>query len=171
MARNYAGRKIKPAGGFELWAWYFMRISGLVLVFLSLGHLFIVHIVYNVETINYAFVADRWAAPRTGYLWRLYDLALINLAVFHGFNGLRQILDEYVTRPGRRVAVHTLIWVATTVLIAIGSYAILMFQRDEAYIRQHPRVSETNDQAVARAPGSVGQNVQVAGRPVRREAP
>ena len=168
MARNYAGRKIKPAGGFELWAWYFMRISGLVLVFLSLGHLFIVHIVYNVETINYAFVADRWAAPRTGYIWRLYDLALINLAVFHGFNGLRQILDEYVTRPGRRVAVHTLVWAATIVLIGMGSYAILMFQRDEAYIRAHPRVTETNDGAVARGPAPAGD---AAVRLGRRELP
>ena len=42
-------RHLKPAGGFELAAWYFMRISGLVLVFLALGHLFITHILNNVE--------------------------------------------------------------------------------------------------------------------------
>src|SRR4051794_7342083 len=147
MARSEMGRRVKPAGGFELWAWYFLRISGLVLVFLALGHLFIVHILFNVETTNYAFVADRWAAPRTGFLWRLWDLAMVVLAVFHGFVGLREILDEYVVRPARRTLAHTLIWVATTVLIGMGSYAILMFEPDSAYISQHPRITETNADA------------------------
>src|SRR3954466_15687399 len=109
MARSTAGRRVKPAGGFELWAWFFMRISGLILVFLALGHLFITHILNNVENINYYFVATRWADPKTGVIWRLWDLTMINLAVFHGFNGLRQILDEFIVRPGRRAVAHTLI--------------------------------------------------------------
>ena len=103
MARSESGRRVKPSGGFELGMWFFMRISGLILVFLALGHLFITHILNNVETINYYFVATRWGDPKTGVLWRLWDLTLINLAVLHGFNGLRQVLDEYVIRPNRRV--------------------------------------------------------------------
>jgi succinate dehydrogenase / fumarate reductase membrane anchor subunit len=134
MARDSYGRAVRPAGGFELQAWYFMRISGLILVFLALGHLFITHILNNVENINYFFVATRWADPRTGVIWRLWDLTMINLAVLHGFNGIRQVLDEYVTRPGRRVIAHTLIWSAATFLIGIGTYAILMFQKDTGYI-------------------------------------
>ncbi|WP_422930955.1 succinate dehydrogenase hydrophobic membrane anchor subunit [Singulisphaera sp. PoT] len=130
------GRRVKPAGGFELSAWYFMRISGLILVFLSLGHLFITHILNNVENINYYFVASRWADPKTGVVWRIWDLTMINLAVLHGFNGLRQILDEYINRPGRRVIVHTLIWTAATFMIGIGTYAILMFQKDEQYLEE-----------------------------------
>lgn len=129
-------RHLKPAGGFELAAWYFMRISGLVLVLLALGHLFITHILHNVETVNYEFVANRWADPKTGVLWRLWDLTMINLAVLHGFNGLRQILDEYVIRRNRRVLVHTLIWCSVIVLTTIGSYAILMFEKDQNYLDQ-----------------------------------
>ena len=49
MARSESGRRVKPSGGFELAAWFFMRISGLILVFLALGHLFITHILNNVE--------------------------------------------------------------------------------------------------------------------------
>src|SRR3954449_11857343 len=134
--RKMASRRVKPAGGFELKWWYFMRISGLVLVFLALGHLFITHILNNVENINYYFVSTRWGDPKTGVIWRLWDLTMINLAVFHGFNGLRQVLDEYVIRPGRRVVVHTLIWTFTIALIGVGTYAILMFQEDKEYLRE-----------------------------------
>jgi succinate dehydrogenase / fumarate reductase membrane anchor subunit len=136
MARAAYGRHVKPAGGFELQAWYFMRISGLILVFLALGHLFITHIQNNVENINYFFVANRWADPKTGVFWRLWDLTMINLAVLHGFNGIRQVLDEYVTGPGRRVFAHTLIWSAAILLIGIGTYAILLFQKDTDYLKQ-----------------------------------
>ena len=136
MARASYGRHVKPAGGFELQAWYFMRISGLFLVFLALGHLFITHILHNVETVNYEFVANRWADPKTGVFWRLWDLTMINLAVLHGFNGIRQVLDEYVTRASARVVAHTLIWTGAIFLIGIGSYAILMFQPDTGYIDQ-----------------------------------
>jgi succinate dehydrogenase / fumarate reductase membrane anchor subunit len=155
MASNLAGRKVKPSGGFELWAWYFMRISGLILVFLALGHLCITHILNNVENINYYFVATRWADPTTGVLWRLWDLTMINLAVFHGFNGLRQVLDEYVTRAGRRVFVHTLIWSAMTALMVIGTYAILMFQQDKEYIQRWKAERERRVVAAAAlAPGT-----------------
>ena len=135
-AAQYGGRRVKPGGGFELAAWFFMRISGLLLVFLALGHLFITHILNNVESINYAFVATRWGNPKTGYLWRLWDLTMINLAMIHGFNGLRQVLDEYVVRPGRRVVAHTLIWMSCIFLIGLGSYAIILFQEDAAYIKK-----------------------------------
>lgn len=129
-------RHVKPLGGFELVAWFFMRISGLLLVFLALGHLFITHILNNVENINYEFVSNRWADPKTGVIWRLWDLTMINLAVLHGCNGLRQVLDEYVVRRNRRVLAHTLIWSAAIFLMGIGTYAILLFQKDQDYINQ-----------------------------------
>lgn len=129
-------RHVKPLGGFELAAWFFMRISGLALIFLALGHLFITHILNNVENINYEFVSNRWADPTTGVVWRLWDLAMINLAMLHGFNGLRQVLDEYVVRRNRRVVMHTLVGSAAVFLMGIGTYAILMFEKDQDYINQ-----------------------------------
>jgi succinate dehydrogenase / fumarate reductase membrane anchor subunit len=152
VAQHLAGRRVKPSGGFELRVWYFMRISGLALVLLALGHLVIVHILYNVETINYAFVADRWDAQGTGPFWRLWDWSMVVLAVIHGMNGLREILDEYVVRPGRRVAMHTFIWVLATVLVGMGTYAIIMFKADQSYIDRHPRIAVPNAVAAANAP-------------------
>jgi succinate dehydrogenase / fumarate reductase membrane anchor subunit len=137
MAARSIGRRLKPSGGYELFMWYFMRLSGLALVFLAVGHLFIMHILNNVETINYAFVASRWTAPRTGWIWRLWDISLISLAVIHGFNGLRQVLYEYLNAGGRIIA-GTITWVLTLVFILGGGYSILMFVPDRAHIKQHP---------------------------------
>jgi succinate dehydrogenase / fumarate reductase, membrane anchor subunit len=151
-------RHLKPVGGFELTAWFFMRISGLLLVFLALGHLFITHILNNVETVNYAFVANRWGDPKTGVFWRLWDLTMINLAVLHGGNGLRQVLDEYVIRPGKRVLTHTLIWMGAIFLMMIGTYAIMMFQKDEAYINSHKKAMLGGQVVRAQAAGAAAVN-------------
>jgi succinate dehydrogenase / fumarate reductase membrane anchor subunit len=152
------GRRVKPAGGMELRLWYFMRISGLVLVLLALGHLFITHILNNVETVNYIFVANRWANPRTGVFWRLWDLTMILLAVLHGGNGLRQVLDEYVTSPSRRVWVHTLIWSGTFLLMGIGTYAILLFQENKEYIKRF-RAAQGGTVVARSASGPVAPNI------------
>ncbi len=153
-------RHLKPAGGFELAAWFFMRISGLLLVFLALGHLFITHILNNVENINYEFVANRWADPRSGFIWRLWDLTMINLAVLHGANGLRQILDEYVIRPGRRVTTHTLIWTGAIFLMVLGTYAIIMFEKDQAYINSN-RSRKQGELIKLEAPAGPGPVISV----------
>jgi succinate dehydrogenase / fumarate reductase membrane anchor subunit len=133
-----------------------MRISGLLLVFLALGHLTITHLINNVEVINYEFVANRWANPRTGVIWRLWDLAMINLAVLHGFNGLRQIAWEYVASPGARKAASTLIWASCIALIGIGSYAILNFQKDQDYLDRfhaaNPKLARPATDGAARPP-------------------
>ena len=154
MAARSMGRRIKPGGGYELFMWYFMRISGLALVFLAVGHLFIMHILNNVETINYAFVADRWTAPRTGWIWRLWDASLISLAVIHGFNGLREVLYEYLG-GGARVVAGTLTWALTFLFIGAGGYSILMFQPDEAHIKAHPlKIERITGPPVVSAPAS-----------------
>jgi hypothetical protein len=76
--------------------------------------------------------------------------------VLHGFNGLRQILHEWVVRPGARKIVGTLIWSACIGLIGIGSYAILNFRRDEDYLRRfreaNPEVAAAAEAGLARAP-------------------
>ena len=87
----------RPVGGGELWLWLFMRISGLILMVLALGHLVIMHLLgTGAERINFGFVAVRWASP----FWRTWDWMLLMLALVHGINGLRNITLDYVTRAG-----------------------------------------------------------------------
>lgn len=122
------GARPRPTGGFELWAWVFMRVSGLLLLGLALGHLAIMHLLTSVEQINYAFVATRFA--KLG--WRVYDLVLLALALLHGLNGLRTILDDYLHAPrARRVALVLLSGLGVT-LLALGAWVIIAFEPVEA---------------------------------------
>ena len=118
------GGRVRPESGLELYAWLFMRVSGILLLLLALGHLALMHLVHSVEEINYAFVAARWANP----LWRLYDWFLLTLALVHGFNGLRVVIDDYVRRPGLRLAGQVSVYVLTVFFLVAGTLVIILFQ-------------------------------------------
>lgn len=115
----------RPArGSFELWSWYYFRVSGVLLVFLAFGHMAIMHLINSVDMIDYAFVAERWQTVG----WRIYDWLLLALALTHGQNGLRIMIDDYVrSRPARTLA-HTANWVVLFVFLAIGTLTIATFQ-------------------------------------------
>jgi succinate dehydrogenase / fumarate reductase membrane anchor subunit len=120
---NGLGRE-RPAGGFELYAWFFMRISGIVLLGLALGHLVIMHITNSVDHIDYQFVAARYRTP----FWRTYDLVMLWLALLHGLNGLRTVIDDYVQTKSWRLISLSCLWVVGLVFLVLGSLVILTFQ-------------------------------------------
>ena len=122
LASSYS--TTKPSGGFELWSWLFMRISGLVLLGLALGHLVIMHLINTVDVIDYDFVAGRYA----GWFWRGYDLTMLVLAMLHGLNGVRILIDDYVHPPRwRRFAIGAL-YLIGGVFLGIGVVAVVCFQ-------------------------------------------
>ncbi len=118
-----AGGRVKPGSGLELYTWFFMRVSGILLLVLALGHLVIMHLIHNVDEVNFAFVAGRWANP----LWRLYDWLLLMLALLHGFNGLRVMVDDYIRAAGWRIVILACIYGGTVFFLIAGSLAIITF--------------------------------------------
>jgi succinate dehydrogenase / fumarate reductase, membrane anchor subunit len=121
-AHNSYGARVIPAGGFELAAWWFMRVSGLVLVILALGHLAIMHLINHIDDVNYAFVVARWKTP----FWRTYDWVMLSLALLHGLNGARVIADDYA-KGGWRIFWQSAIWVLGLVLFGLGSMVLFTF--------------------------------------------
>ncbi|HEY8202325.1 MAG TPA: succinate dehydrogenase [Actinomycetota bacterium] len=107
-----------------MWSWLFMRISGVLLVLLVLGHLAIMHVLGGgVERVNFDFVAARWH----GMFWRTYDWLLLMLAIVHGANGARVVIDDYVHRDGWRALLKTTLLVATFVFLVLGTFVIVTF--------------------------------------------
>jgi succinate dehydrogenase / fumarate reductase membrane anchor subunit len=109
---------------FELYGWLFMRLSGVVLVVLVLGHLLIQLVLDGgVTKVGFAFVAGRWASP----FWQGWDLVMLWLAMLHGGNGLRTVINDYAERPTTRIWLKTLLFTATAFTIILGTLVIFTF--------------------------------------------
>lgn len=108
---------------FEVLSWYFMRLSGAVLLLVAVMHLLIMHVWYGVDAINYSFIVGRWASP-----WiQLYDMALLLFALLHGVNGTRWVIDDYVHSRGWNVALKSLLTVLAIIFFIMGAQVILTF--------------------------------------------
>ena len=108
----------------EVWWWFFMRISGVILIFLVLIHVYVMHLIDGgVERVDFAFVAERW----NNVGWKTFDWLMLFLGLLHGVNGLRIVIDDYVHRPGVRTAIKGTLYGLATVLMIMGTAVVVSF--------------------------------------------
>jgi len=107
----------------EKWGWIYMRASGVLLVVLIFGHLFY-NLVFpgKVSILDWAFVAGKLANP----FWIVWDSLLLWLALIHGANGMRTLVNDYA--HGRfRTALLWALGASTVVLLVLGSLVLWTF--------------------------------------------
>ena len=108
----------------EKWGWIYMRASGVVLVVLIFGHLFVNLVAgEGVKAIDFAFVAGKLADP----FWVVWDTLLLWLALIHGANGMRTLVNDYATNPTLRRILLGAILVSTAALLILGTLVIYTF--------------------------------------------
>lgn len=115
----------KPTrSNYEMYAWLFMRLSGVLLVVLVLGHL-LINIVLGdgISQVDFAFVAGKWASP----FWQVWDLTMLWLAMLHGTNGVRTIINDYAERTATRLWLKLGLYTAFTVTVVLGTLVIFTF--------------------------------------------
>jgi len=126
--RGLAGPLLTQRSRLDQILWAFMRISGILILPLVFGHLAIMHVIEGVFSINQggtglaaSFVAGRWV-----YLgWRIYDAALLALALTHGFNGLRIVFNDYAHHPTVRRGLTWAVVAGCAALIILGALALI----------------------------------------------
>jgi succinate dehydrogenase / fumarate reductase, membrane anchor subunit len=125
-----AARAMPEGSGTERFWWYFMRISGLLLVLLALGHMFIMHVLVELTggEINFAFVQSRWGTP----FWRIYDLLLLLLAFVHGANGARVVIADWVANRTARSLLIGILLVLSGIWLVLGIAVIAFFDPSTA---------------------------------------
>ncbi len=114
----------RPTGDFEMYSWWFMRISALMMVALVGIHLVYMHLVLGVDAIDYDVIAARWQSP----FWRIYDLFMLVFAWLHGANGLRIVLDDYIHSQAWRTLLKSLLYLLVFLIIVLGAYVIFTFK-------------------------------------------
>lgn len=115
--------KIPAKIRFERYAYLFMRLSGIALLLLAVGHMLIQHVLNSVHNLTLQFVATQW----NSWGWKTYDMGLLVFAAVHGFNGLRNVLEDYIHNDAvmRVVNVFLLVFLILSIgwsLVAIATF-------------------------------------------------
>ena len=82
--------------------WYFQRITGGLLLVLLAMHFWVEHFMtapVRRGDLTFQVIASRISNP----LWQAIDIGFLLVALFHGLNGLRNIILDY-GRLGKRAA-------------------------------------------------------------------
>lgn len=116
-------RTVSVQSNFERFAYLFMRMSGIALLILAVGHMMIQHVLNSTANLSLQFVAEQWNT----WGWKAYDMLLLAFAIPHGVNGLRNVLEDYVHNEStiRVINIVLAIFVVATVIwagIAIASF-------------------------------------------------
>ena len=116
-----AGRARPQRSGFELGVWYLMRLTGLALFVLALGHFSITHFIFDPATQTAQWIVDdRWGSV----LWRTVDWLMLTMVVLHSFLGVRTVVQDYTT-GGARTALTMLLYLTGIALFLMGTIAVM----------------------------------------------
>jgi len=110
-------------GNFEVYSWFFMRITGLLLIFFALYHLFWWNLVVGVDHLDSELVMQRWTNP----FWRLFNVGLVSFAMLHGLNGARYSIEDYIRSPARQTAVKAVVYTIVLASLVVAIFALLTF--------------------------------------------
>ena len=131
----------RPAGsagftipGADRLIWYFMRVSGVLLIVLVGGHLFITHFLNVPSDTTFSFVAARWANP----YWRTFDWLMLMLALWHGVLGLRYSIQDYLRSSSARIVAQGIMWALGIVFLALGTITVFTFDAAAAEANAGP---------------------------------
>lgn len=116
-------RRVQLERNTERYFWLFMRLSGVAMLILAVGHMVIQHIVNSSANLTIQFVAAQWSS----WGWKAFDILLLWMAIPHGIRGLYNVLADYIHNPGlmRLIGGLGLIFVIATVIWA--TIGIILF--------------------------------------------
>ncbi|GAA1145064.1 succinate dehydrogenase hydrophobic membrane anchor subunit [Nesterenkonia lutea] len=113
------------SSSFEMAGWVFMRVSGAALVLLIFVHLFVNLLVgEGIHQVDFGFVAGKWANP----VWQFWDLTMLWLAMLHGGNGMRTIINDYAEKDSTRMWLKSILCLSVVVIIVLGTMVIFTFE-------------------------------------------
>ena len=134
MIVSPSSSRLAPAAAnpFERAMWLFMRISGIVMIFLVFLHITIMHFINDITAITGQFVFNRFAVLPA---WAWIDLAILFFAWIHGLNGLRVVLTDYIRRGTGRKIVLWVVGLFGVAWFALGAWVLFYVQQNAALLK------------------------------------
>jgi succinate dehydrogenase / fumarate reductase membrane anchor subunit len=116
-----SGRPRPQSGGFELAAWYYMRLSGVALFVMALIHYSVMHFVFDPSEQNAQWIFNtRW----NSVLLRTFDWMFLLLVLSHAFLGIRTVTMDYLKGGARTLALMTL-YLLGIVVFVMGTTVVM----------------------------------------------
>ncbi len=124
-AKRYEDARAQAKSNPELAWWVFMRVSGLVLVFLVLGHIYMT-LIQQADSASGApqTIIDKLSQP----VWKLYDWLILILAGLHGLNGARYSLEDYIPDKAKRFWAKILLYTVAGAIFIWGTVGLFTLQ-------------------------------------------
>lgn len=97
----------------SLWVWIWQRFSAVLLVVLLGVHFGIMHFVNPTAEISFATTSLRLQSV----LYMIVDGGLLLLGLFHGLNGVRNVILDYWPKAGKAAA-----WILGLVGLLVAGY-------------------------------------------------
>ncbi|MFQ5400858.1 MAG: succinate dehydrogenase, hydrophobic membrane anchor protein [Anaerolineae bacterium] len=116
-------RTVQVQSNFERYAFLFMRLSGVALLVLAVGHMILQHVFNSSHSLTLRFVAEQW----NSWGWKAYDMLLLIFAFSHGINGLRNVLEDYIHNRRTVKVINTFLAIFVVVTILWAGFAIARF--------------------------------------------
>ncbi len=116
-------RKVEVQSNFERTAFVFMRLSGIALLLLAVGHMLLQHVLNSSTNLTIMFVAEQW----NSWGWKVFDILLLAFTVTHGVNGFRNVLEDYIHNRSLMKVINILLLLFVVVTIMWAGYAIINF--------------------------------------------
>ncbi len=121
-------RKVKVQSNLERYAFLFMRMSGIALLVLAVGHMMIQHVLNSSGNLTLQFVAYQW----NSWGWKAYDIFLLAFAIPHGVNGLRNVLEDYIHNERTMRAINIVLAVFVVATLIWAGVGITLFDAEAA---------------------------------------
>lgn len=122
-ARTFVDARQQAHSNAELNWWIFMRISGLILVFLILGHIYMTFIQVSESDATFIAVTNKLSHPA----WKLYDWLILVLGLLHGSNGMRYVIEDYISSKPERAWIKWIFFTIIGALMTFGTVGLLSF--------------------------------------------
>jgi succinate dehydrogenase hydrophobic membrane anchor protein len=103
-------------------SWLLQRITGAVLVVLMVGHYILMH---YTPTSGHTFEAvfQRMQQP----FWKAWYIAFITLGLYHGLQGIWNVVRDYELKPVFGMTIYSLIIITGVAFWALGLNTIFSF--------------------------------------------
>lgn len=123
-AKRYTDAKMQAQSNPELVWWVFMRMSGLILIFLVLGHIYMTFIQQSeIVSGEASTIVEKLKNP----VWKFYDWLILVLAGLHGLNGARYSIEDYIQSRQARLWTKVLLYTLSGILFLWGTVVLFTF--------------------------------------------